>query len=280
MNKFLRLPTLLIWLTSLWVALWADLTVGNVLGGLIVALAVVGVARPTGVTGLERTNFRPISALVYAAYFLWQLLKANFVVAWEIITPRLKLNRAIIAVPMHTTSAGVVTLIANSVTLTPGTLTIYVAEEFSSDGDIVERTLFVHVLHFIDVESVRRDVLQLERRAIKAFGAAPRARARRRSAQLDQQLNTRRKERCLMIFVAIVFLAVAAGCFLYRLLRGPSTPDRVVALDGVLSVVVSGIVVAAAKANSDIILVTVLVVSLVGFVGTVALGRFVERRGG
>jgi multisubunit Na+/H+ antiporter MnhF subunit len=53
----------------------------------------------------------------------------------------------------------------------------------------------------------------------------------------------------------------------------------VVALDGVLSVVVSGIIVAAAEANSDIILVTVLVVSLVGFVGTVALGRFVERRG-
>ena len=184
MNKVLRLPTLLIWLTSLWVALWADLTVGNVLGGLIVALAVVGVARPTGVTGLERTNLRPISALVYAAYFLWQLLKANFVVAWEIITPRLKLNRAIIAVPMHTTSAGVVTLIANSVTLTPGTLTIYVAEEFSSDGDIVERTLFVHVLHFIDVESVRRDVLQLERRAIKAFGQ------RRELVLVDAALNS------------------------------------------------------------------------------------------
>ena len=184
MNKFLRLPTLLIWLTSLWVALSADLTVGNVLGGLIVALAVVGVARPTGVTGLERTNLRPISALVYAAYFLWQLLKANFVVAWEIITPRLKLNRAIIAVPMHTTSAGVVTLIANSVTLTPGTLTIYVAEEFSSDGDIVERTLFVHVLHFIDVESVRRDVLQLERRAIKAFGQ------RRELVLVDAALNS------------------------------------------------------------------------------------------
>jgi multicomponent Na+:H+ antiporter subunit F len=83
-----------------------------------------------------------------------------------------------------------------------------------------------------------------------------------------------------MIFVAIVFLSVAAGCFLYRLLRGPSTSDRVVALDGVLSVVVSGVIVAAAKANSDIILVTVLVVSLVGFVGTVALGRFIERQGG
>ena len=47
-----------------------------------------------------------------------------------------------------------------------------------------------------------------------------------------------------------------------------------------LSVVVSGIIVAAVQANSDITLATVLVVSLVGFVGTVALGRFVERRGG
>ncbi|WP_395155144.1 monovalent cation/H+ antiporter complex subunit F [Ilumatobacter sp.] len=83
-----------------------------------------------------------------------------------------------------------------------------------------------------------------------------------------------------MIVTAIVLLAVAGGCFLYRVLRGPSIPDRVVALDGVLSVVVSGIIVAAAKANSDITLATVLVVSLVGFVGTVALGRFVERRGG
>lgn len=83
-----------------------------------------------------------------------------------------------------------------------------------------------------------------------------------------------------MILVAIVLLAIAAGCFLYRVLRGPSIPDSVVALDGVLSVVVSGIIVAAAQANSDITLATVLVVSLVGFVGTVALGRFVERRGG
>ena len=140
MSKFLRAPTLLIWLTVLWVALWADLTLGNVLGGLVVALVVVGVARPTGVTGLERTNFRPISALIYVGYFLWQLVKANLVIAWEIITPA------------------------------PGTVTIHVAEKFSSDGGPVERILFVHVLHFIDVESVRRDVMQLERLAIKAFG--------------------------------------------------------------------------------------------------------------
>jgi multicomponent Na+:H+ antiporter subunit F len=83
-----------------------------------------------------------------------------------------------------------------------------------------------------------------------------------------------------MIVVPLLLLTVALSAFMYRVLRGPSIPDRVVALDGVLSVVVSGIVVAAASVDSGITLSTILVVALVGFVGTVALGRFVERRGG
>jgi len=83
-----------------------------------------------------------------------------------------------------------------------------------------------------------------------------------------------------VIIASVLLLTVAAAAFMYRLLRGPSIPDRVVALDGVLSVVVSGIIVGAASVDSGITLSTVLVVSLVGFVGTVALGRFVERRGG
>lgn len=88
------------------------------------------------------------------------------------------------------------------------------------------------------------------------------------------------KEARLMIVTALLLLTAAMFAFLYRMLRGPSIPDRVVALDGVLSTIVSGIIVAAAFADSGISLSTVLVVSLVGFVGTVALGRFIERRGG
>lgn len=83
-----------------------------------------------------------------------------------------------------------------------------------------------------------------------------------------------------MTVVALTLLVVAGAFFLYRLVSGPSVPDRVVALDGLLSVVVIGIIVAAARADSGISLSTVLVVALVGFVGTTALGRFVERRGG
>lgn len=171
MKHALRVPGLLLWLTALWVALWGDLTPGNVVGGLAVAIGVVAVARPTGVTGLERSYFRPFAALHYAVYFLIQLVKSNLVVAWEIVTPHTKIKRAIIAVPMHTTSAALVTLVANSITLTPGTVTIDVTEAYGPDGHIDACTLFIHVLHFDDVESIRRDVLRLERLAVKAFGS-------------------------------------------------------------------------------------------------------------
>ena len=83
-----------------------------------------------------------------------------------------------------------------------------------------------------------------------------------------------------MTYLAGALLTIGGAAFLIRVLRGPTVPDRVVALDGLLSVVVIGIIVAAAKSDSGITLSTVLVVALVGFVGTTALARYVERRGG
>ena len=82
-----------------------------------------------------------------------------------------------------------------------------------------------------------------------------------------------------MTAVAIVLLAIGAAGFLFRLLRGPSLSDRVVGLDGLQSIVVIAIVVAAASTDSGITIETVLVAVLVGFVGTTALSRYNERRG-
>ena len=83
-----------------------------------------------------------------------------------------------------------------------------------------------------------------------------------------------------MTAIALALLAVGGASFLLRLLLGPTVPDRVVALEGLLSTVVIGIIVAAARADSGLTLSTVLVVAVAGFVGTTALARYVERRGG
>ncbi len=78
---------------------------------------------------------------------------------------------------------------------------------------------------------------------------------------------------------ALALLAIGAAGFLFRLLSGPSLSDRVVGLDGLQSIVVIAIIVAAARSDSGITIETVLVAVLVGFVGTTALSRFIERRG-
>lgn len=83
-----------------------------------------------------------------------------------------------------------------------------------------------------------------------------------------------------MIAVAYVILAVAAVLFMVRMVIGPSVPDRVVAIDGLLITVMCGVLVAAADQSSAVGIDTVLVVALLGFIGTGVLARYVEQRGG
>ena len=82
-----------------------------------------------------------------------------------------------------------------------------------------------------------------------------------------------------VVVVCFAGLGIAALLVLVRLLLGPSVPDRIVALDTLLQVVVAGIAVAAASTRRGDFLAVLVAVSLLGFLGTVVVGRFVERRG-
>lgn len=83
----------------------------------------------------------------------------------------------------------------------------------------------------------------------------------------------------LLTEVPFTILTVAAGLCLLRLIRGPSLPDRIVALDTLLVVVVCGIAVQAAGTGSGVFLDVLVVVALLGFLGTALVARFIERRG-
>jgi len=83
-----------------------------------------------------------------------------------------------------------------------------------------------------------------------------------------------------MITAALVILVVAAACFMTRVVIGPSLADRVVALDGLVVTLVVGIILDAIRRDAAWFLDAALVVAFVGFVGTVAGGRFIQRRGG
>lgn len=83
-----------------------------------------------------------------------------------------------------------------------------------------------------------------------------------------------------MITASFVVLALASLGFGYRLLAGPSLADRVIGIDGLLVVGVSAIALRAMQTGEGAFLPVAVVATLVGFVGTAVVARFIEGQGG
>lgn len=83
---------------------------------------------------------------------------------------------------------------------------------------------------------------------------------------------------CLAAYVAMAMLTVGLICAVIRLLIGPSTPDRVVALDltALLSVGIIGLY--SVMTGEASLLSGALVVGLIAFLGAVAFARYLERK--
>ena len=77
--------------------------------------------------------------------------------------------------------------------------------------------------------------------------------------------------------VALTMLAAAACLTFIRLLKGPTLPDRVVAIDLIGVLMVCILVVTAAATGQQAFLDVAMVVALISFVGTVAYSRYIER---
>ncbi|HSK22612.1 MAG TPA: Na+/H+ antiporter subunit E [Egicoccus sp.] len=92
--------------------------------------------------------------------YLWALVQSNVQVAWEVATPGLHISPAIIRVPNNTRTDLETMLLANMITMTPGTLTLEV--------DRRTRDLYVHTLYYTDHESFLADIAKLERTLLKA----------------------------------------------------------------------------------------------------------------
>jgi multicomponent K+:H+ antiporter subunit F len=71
--------------------------------------------------------------------------------------------------------------------------------------------------------------------------------------------------------------ALALLCSLYRLLRGPGLPDRILALDTLYVNTIALLVLFGIQHDTQLLFEAALVVALLGFVGTVALAKYVIR---
>jgi multicomponent Na+:H+ antiporter subunit E len=107
----------------------------------------------------EPSNYfvRAPRVIGFAFYYLWQLILANLRVTYDVITPRHHMRPAVLAIPLDVTTDAEITLLANLLTLTPGSLSLDVSED--------RKVLYMHVMNMIDEEQTRREIKDgIERR--------------------------------------------------------------------------------------------------------------------
>jgi multicomponent Na+:H+ antiporter subunit E len=131
-----------------WAALQGELSATNFVIGFLVSAAVIYVFRQMF---FEPRYFTKIGlAIKLVLVFFKELIKANLSVLKIVISPGLRVRSGVIAVPTELRTDVALTLLANMITLTPGTLTL----DISAD----RRYLFVHTLNLDDPEDVKREI--------------------------------------------------------------------------------------------------------------------------
>ncbi|HVM30395.1 MAG TPA: Na+/H+ antiporter subunit E [Candidatus Limnocylindrales bacterium] len=96
----------------------------------------------------------------FAAFYVVELFKANWKVAVDVVTPRHRSRPGIVAVPLDARTDAEITVLANLLTMTPGTLSIDVSDD--------RRVLYVHAMFVGDVAEFRREVKdKFERRVLE-----------------------------------------------------------------------------------------------------------------
>lgn len=152
------------WLTLVWVALWGDVSVANVLSGLAVALVVCWVF-PLPPLRMN-LRVRPVRLGWLVLHFLGDVVAASAQVTWTTVQLHRQPRNAVIEVDLRTRSDFVLTVVAEMVSLVPGSLVVEARRS--------THTLFLHVLDARDmagVHKMRAQVFALERRVVLAFGA-------------------------------------------------------------------------------------------------------------
>ncbi len=82
----------------------------------------------------------------------------------------------------------------------------------------------------------------------------------------------------IIVTLSIYAIALALAMSLWRLLRGPTLPDRILALDTVSINTIALLVLYGIRIGSSIYFEAALIIAMLGFVSTVALSKYVMRR--
>ena len=158
----MNLALIITGLALVWASITGNFTALNLLLGAAIGALTALLLRNWVASPRVLRRLRRIMSLLLL--FIWELLVSAMRVAVIVLTPNIKsaLRPAIIAFPLTVKSDAEITLLANMITLTPGTLSVDVADDRS--------VLYVHTLHLVDRERLIAEIANgFERKIAEVF---------------------------------------------------------------------------------------------------------------
>ncbi len=144
-------------LAGVWAAALGEFSLTNLVAGFGLGFAILAIAPQQS---SERYSRKVLRSVEFAAFFIGQLVIASFRVTADIVTPAQRARPGIVAVPLDAETDIEITMLANVISLTPGSISLDVSAD--------RRTLFVHVMFLDDVATCRREIKDgFERRILE-----------------------------------------------------------------------------------------------------------------
>lgn len=143
-----------------WAALLGEFSAINLLAGFVLGYFALWMAQFVMGTSDYFAKFRQVVELF--VLFFYELVRANFRVAYSVLAPFSSMRPGIVAVPLDLKSDVGITMLANMITLTPGTLSVDVSDD--------RKVIYVHGMHVDHLEEFKQEIKEgFEQKVMEVF---------------------------------------------------------------------------------------------------------------
>ncbi len=146
-------------ISLLWALLTGEVSVGNLTLGFVLGYAALVVLYPS--TGKKSSYFqKTLQFIRFVLFFTKELIVSSYRVALDVIKPLPLMRPGVVGIPLDAETDLEITMLANIISLTPGTLSLDVSRD--------RKTLYIHAMYVTNPDDLRREIKDgLERRLLE-----------------------------------------------------------------------------------------------------------------
>jgi multicomponent Na+:H+ antiporter subunit E len=147
-------------ISMLWALLIGRVSVGNLTVGFILGYFALTLLYPREEEKKNSYFRKSMQVVRFALFFTKELIVSSWRVALDVIKPLPQMRPGVIGIPLDAETDLEITMLANVISLTPGTLSLDVSAD--------RRTLYIHAMYVTSPDELRREIKDgLERRLLE-----------------------------------------------------------------------------------------------------------------